>query len=89
MADTPGYPDTNPCLFVDPKNRLWLLHPTILANLWESALMKIYVSGDWQKPGPPRWDRTEVLHVTPGLEFDKGVSNALPRLEALARASEP
>src|SRR5262249_13572750 len=25
MADTPGYPDTNCTMFVDPQNRLWLL----------------------------------------------------------------
>src|SRR6516164_3501312 len=23
MADTPGFPDTNPCMFVDPQKRLW------------------------------------------------------------------
>src|SRR5689334_16432281 len=40
MADTPGYPDTNCCMFIDPQGRLWLMWPTILANTWESALMK-------------------------------------------------
>ena len=39
MADTPGYPDTNCTMFVDPQGRLWLMWPTIMANLWESALM--------------------------------------------------
>src|SRR5262245_27769939 len=32
MADTPNYPDTNPTMFIDPRQRLWLLWPTILAN---------------------------------------------------------
>src|SRR2546430_4558990 len=32
MADTPGYPDTNCTMFIDPRGRLWLLWPTILAN---------------------------------------------------------
>ena len=40
MADTPGFPDTNCCMIIDPQKRLWLLWPTILANTWESALMK-------------------------------------------------
>src|ERR1043166_8770197 len=31
MADPPGYPDTNPAMFIDPQRRLWLLWPTILA----------------------------------------------------------
>src|SRR5215813_1205822 len=40
MADTPNYPDTNPTMFIDPRRRLWLLWPTILANEWHTALMK-------------------------------------------------
>ena len=40
LADTPGYPDTNATMFVDPKQRLWLMWPTILANEWHTALMK-------------------------------------------------
>lgn len=32
LADTPGYPDTNATVFLDPKQRLWLMRPTILAN---------------------------------------------------------
>ena len=27
-------------MFIDPSGRLWLMWPTILANTWESALMK-------------------------------------------------
>jgi predicted neuraminidase len=40
MADTPAFPDGNPCMFLDPQQRLWFLHTTILANTWESALLK-------------------------------------------------
>src|SRR5262245_47140312 len=32
LADTPGFPDTNPCMFIDPKERLWLIWQTIIAN---------------------------------------------------------
>ena len=53
LADTPGYPDTNCCLFVDPQDRLWLMWPTILANTWESALMKYRISSDYAGDGPP------------------------------------
>ena len=49
MADTPGYPDTNPTMFIDPQKRLWLLWPIILANRWETALMKYRISSDYQK----------------------------------------
>lgn len=84
MADTPGYPDTNPTMFLDGSGGLWLLYPTILANLWESALMKTRVSHDFRGPGAPRWDSSEVLHVTPGPEFDAAIQAALPAIEAEA-----
>ena len=81
LADTPGLPDGNPCLFIDPQQRLWLLYTTIMANTWESALLKMRLSSDYQKDGPPRWDSSEVLHVKPGSEFDEEVKRCLPALE--------
>ena len=69
LADTPDYPDTNATMFIDPRQRLWLLWPTILANEWHTALMKYKISSDYQREGPPRWETSEVLHVTPGDEF--------------------
>ncbi len=47
MADTPGYPDTNSTMFVDPMKRLWLLWPTILANEWQTALMKYRIASSF------------------------------------------
>ncbi len=90
MADTPGYPDTNPAMFIDPQKRLWLLWPTILANRWESALMKYRISSDYQRAGPPRWGASEVLHVTPGTNFQDMVNAALDELAAGPRpATKP
>src|SRR5262245_20683185 len=37
LADTPGFPDTNPCLFIDPRSRLWLIWQSIVANEWHTA----------------------------------------------------
>ncbi len=74
MADTPEFPDTNCCMIIDPKNRLWLLWPTIQANLWESALMNYKISDDYQQPGKaPRWVKEKVLHMKPGEDFSKVV----------------
>lgn len=87
LADTPGYPDTNPCLLIDPHRRLWLFWPTILANRWESALMKYRVSSDYRRDGPPRWESAEILHITPGPEFEAEVTKYLPGLEAMARTA--
>src|ERR1043166_6897126 len=77
-----GYPDTNCTMFIDPQGRLWLLWPTILANRWETALMKYRISSDYRRDGPPRWEVSEVLHVTPGPEFATAVTNYVQKAEA-------
>lgn len=87
LADTPGYPDCNPSLHVDANGRLWLFYPTILDHHWEGALLKYRVSSDWMGSKPPRWEQSEVLHVTPGPEFTTTVSHALPVLEQQAAAA--
>lgn len=89
MADTPGYPDTNCCLFVDPMGRLWLMWPTILANTWESALMKYRISTDYLRDGPPKWEVNEVMHVTPGPDFEPAVLKFADQAEAALNASVP
>ena len=82
MADTPEYPDTNCAMFIDPQGRLWLLWPTILANRWETALMKYRLASDYHRNGPPKWELNEVLHVTPGPEFETAVTNFISRAES-------
>jgi predicted neuraminidase len=89
MADTPGYPDTNCCMLIDPEGQLWLFWPTILANQWETALMKFRISSDFAKDGPPKWKTSEVLHITPGPEFQIAVSNFVKQSEQrLAESSD-
>ena len=82
MADTPGYPDTNPTMFIDPQKRLWLLWSVILNNRWDSALVKYRISSDYQKAGPPKWGMSEVLHITLGTNFQKLVATALDQMVA-------
>ena len=89
MADTPGYPDTNATMFVDPKKRLWLMWPTILANEWHTALMKYRISSDYARDGSPRWEVSEVLHVTPGDEFAQTVATEADRLLATDAGRTP
>jgi predicted neuraminidase len=88
LADTPGYPDTNATMFIDPQRRLWLMWPTILANEWHTALMKYRISSDYQREGAPRWGVSEVLHVTPGDEFKTTVDRELDRLPAMPETGE-
>ncbi len=82
LADTPGYPDTNPTLFVDRTARLWLLWPTILANEWHTALMKVKTARTWPVGQVPRWDTSEVMHITPGDRFAEVTRREADRLAA-------
>ena len=66
MADTPGFPETNPTMFIDSRQRLFFLWPVIIANTWETALMKYRISTDYQQPaGPPRWEHQDNILLIP------------------------
>lgn len=65
VADVPGFPDTNPTLFLDNRQRLWLLWQTILANEWHTALTHYRIATEHAQPGPPIWDSNDVLLFVP------------------------
>jgi predicted neuraminidase len=69
MADTPGFPDTNPCMFVDPRGKLWLIWQTIVANEWHTAIAKYKTATEYSADGPPKWDFSDTLILKPGPEF--------------------
>jgi len=74
MADVPGFPDTNPILFLDPQNRLWLMWYTVIANQWETSLPKYRISENYMnQDGPPKWSWQDVLHVKPGDPAERGI----------------
>lgn len=64
VADTPGFPDTNPTFFLDRRNHLWLFHQTIVANQWETAITRMSVTRRWQRD-PLGWDRSDILLLKP------------------------
>ncbi|MCU0915673.1 MAG: exo-alpha-sialidase [Planctomycetes bacterium] len=74
MADTPGFPDINPILFMDGQNRLWLMWYTVIANQWETSLLKYRISEDYApQAGAPKWVWQDVLHVKPGDAAERGI----------------
>lgn len=84
MADTPGFPETNPVLFLDSRQRLFFFWPLIIAHKWETALMKYRISTDYQQPsGPPRWEQQDNIVLIP--------RNIVARTKAFAEkaAAEP
>jgi predicted neuraminidase len=82
MADTPGFPDTNPCMFIDPRGKLWLIWQTIVANEWHTALTKYKISSAYSDDGPPQWDFSDTLILKPGPEFAEIVSKQCDADEA-------
>ena len=69
MADTPGFPDCNPVLHIDPKGRLRLFWVAVLANRWECGLLKVRRAEDFQGQGPPNWSWQDVVPLKPGPGF--------------------
>src|SRR4051812_33566193 len=66
LADTPGFPETNPVLYVDSRQRLFFLWPLIVAHQWETALMKYRISTDYQQAlGPPKWEFQDNIVLIP------------------------
>lgn len=74
MADVPDFPDINPVLFLDTRERLWLVWYTVMANQWETSLLKYRISDDYeQADGPPNWQWQDVIHVKPGGPTERGI----------------
>jgi predicted neuraminidase len=88
MADTLEYPDTNCALYIDPQGRLWLLWPTILANRWETALMKYRISTNYFDDGPPQWSTSRVMHISPGPKFVETVDAWVKKKERELRGGK-
>lgn len=81
MADTPGYPDCNPVLFVDPRGKLWLFWITVQSHEWGSSALKCRVASDYAADGPPNWEWQDVVHVDP-KDLEPMMLSALDELEA-------
>jgi len=74
LADVPDFPDINPTLFLDHRKQLWLVWYTVIANQWETSLIKYRLSDNYQQQeGPPEWKWQDVLHVKPGGPTERGI----------------
>ena len=79
FADAPGFPETNPVLFVDRRARLFFFWPLIIAHRWETALMKYRISTDYQQAdGPPAWAFQDNIVLVP--------KNIAPKTKAFVAA---
>lgn len=86
LANTLGFPDTNPFMLVDSKQRWWLLYGTQLDNHWESTLLK------YRRTITPGSDNLEdgLIHLKPDDDaFVETVDNLLPQAYQEAIAINP
>lgn len=74
MADVEGFPDINPVLFLDGRDRLWLIWYTVIANQWKTSVLKYRYSNDYMEtPGAPHWNWQADIHVKPGDKTEWGI----------------
>ncbi|MCA9191849.1 MAG: exo-alpha-sialidase [Planctomycetales bacterium] len=79
MADTPGFPDCNTCMFLDSENRIWLFWPLILANTWESCITQYRVSDSYIQAGTPQWQEQGQILLRPA-DFSPQANKLLDEL---------
>lgn len=89
LADNPGFPDCNTCLFVDGSKTLWLFWPIILDNGWGSALTNYRTSRDYAGPGAPTWDWQGVVWLKPADFQERARELAKTRLAATPEKDQP
>ena len=80
MADTLGFPDCNPVLFIDQQERLWLFWIVVRAHGWQHSILKYRVSTDYQRTGAPRWDWQDIILLKPGDVFAETIEAAFKEL---------
>jgi predicted neuraminidase len=73
MADTPGFPDINPMLFLDNSQQLWLMWYPVVANQWETSIPKYRISTRYNGAGPPEWSWQDIMIVKPGDKTERGI----------------
>lgn len=82
MADTPNNPDCNPVLFLDNRNRLHLTWIVVVANRWESSLLKTRISSNYLNDGPPNWDWQDIILLKPGDSFAEDLKKGFEEMES-------
>jgi predicted neuraminidase len=85
MVDTPGFPDCNTCLMIDPQQRLWLFWPVVIANSWESCITH-YLTSDRFEGDTIRWNSNGIILLKPN-DFQSKVLTVLD--QHLARLPRP
>ena len=73
MADSPGQPDCNPILFLNNSDKLFLVWIAVRANRWETSVLKVRTTTDYDDEGIPNWEWQDIILMKPGVEFEERV----------------
>lgn len=69
MADSPGHPDCNPVLFLNKQDKLFLVWVVVRANRWETSILKVLTSKDYETWGAPNWEWQDIILLKPDYKF--------------------
>ena len=69
MADTYGLPDCNPVLFLNKKNKLFLIWIAVQAHRWECSILKYRTSINYNESGAPSWNWQDNILLAPNDSF--------------------
>ena len=75
MADSPGEPDCNPVLFLNRNGKLFMVWIVVKGNRWETSLLKVKTTTNYNNEGSPKWDKQDSILMRPGVEFEKRVKD--------------
>jgi len=69
MADTYNLPDCNPVLFLNNHNKLFLIWIAVQAHRWESSVLRLRTSVNYNNPGAPVWNWQDNILLSPTDSF--------------------
>jgi len=83
MADTPGLPDCNPILFLNNKNKLFLVWIAVQGNRWEGSILRTRTTTNYNNSGAPEWEWQDNILIKPGDEFVEEIENKFSEMPEL------
>ena len=80
MADTPNLPDCNPVLFLNQKEKLFLVWIAVQSNRWEQSILRVKTTFNYAKAGAPIWEWQDNILLKMDDHFAKEIATKLKQL---------
>ncbi len=69
MADSYNLPDCNPIIFLNSKNKLFLVWIAVQAHRWEQSILRLRTAVSYDKEGAPAWNWQDNILLSPNDSF--------------------